>query len=87
MRELLTAVEQKHPAIFPLMTSGLGMQLFRTEADILVGVLEALRCQGVVALPIHDAVLVADADKGTTMRMMKETFKDYTGLTPQVSLG
>jgi hypothetical protein len=63
------------------------MQLFRTEADILVGVLEALRYQGVVALPIHDAVLVADADKGTTMRMMKEVFKDYTGLTPQVSLG
>jgi hypothetical protein len=87
MRELLTAVEQKHPAIFPLMTSGLGMQLFRTEADILVGVLEALRCQGVVALPIHDAVLVADADKGTTMRIMKEVFKDHTGITPQVSLG
>ena len=87
MRELLTAVEQKHPAIFPLMTSGLGMQLFRTEADILVGVLEALRCQGVVALPIHDAVLVADADKGTTMRIMKEVFKDYTGIAPQVSLG
>ena len=87
MRELLTAVEQKHPAIFPLMTSGIGMQLFRTEADILVGVLEALRCQGIVALPIHDAVLVADADKDTTMRIMKEVFKDYTGLTPQVSLG
>ena len=87
MRELLTAVEQKHPAIFPLMTSGIGMRLFRTEADILVGVLEALRCQGVVALPIHDAVLVADADKDTTMRIMKEVFKDYTGLTPQVSLG
>jgi len=87
IQDILKAVERKHPAIFAKMTSGIGMQLFRKEADILVDVLIALKAKGVVALPIHDAVLVADADKDTTIRIMKEVFKDYSGLTPQVTLG
>ena len=33
----------KYPAIFPLMTSGIAMQLLRKESDILVEVLEALK--------------------------------------------
>jgi len=87
IQDILKAVERKHSAIFAKMTSGIGMQLFRKEADILVDVLIALKAKGVVALPIHDAVLVADADKDTTIRIMKEVFKDYSGLTPQVTLG
>ena len=85
--DILAAIEKKHPMIFPLMTSGIGMQLFRIEADILVNVLEALRAKGIVALPVHDAVIVADEDKDTTLMIMKEVFKDHTGITPQVTLG
>ena len=33
------------------MTSGIGMQLFRRESDILVDVLTTLKAKGVVALP------------------------------------
>ena len=36
------------------------MQLFRKESDILVDVLEALRSEGIVALPVHDAVIVME---------------------------
>jgi hypothetical protein len=46
LRDILRAVEKKHPVIFPLMTSGIGMQLFRKESDILVEVLEAMRSWG-----------------------------------------
>ena len=87
IQDILKAVERKHSPIFAKITSGIGMQLFRKEADILVDVLIALKAKGVVALPIHDAVLVADADKDTTIRIMKEVFKDHTGITPQVTLG
>ena len=62
------------------------MQLFRKESDILVAVLAALRKQGVVALPLHDAVLVADEHKETTQEVMKEVVRDITGITPEVSL-
>jgi len=87
LRDILKAVERKHPMIFPLMTSGIGMQLFRKESDILVNVLEALRFEGIVALPIHDAVIVMEEHKQTTITIMKKVFKDHTGITPQVTLG
>ena len=87
LRDILRAVERKHPAIYPQMTSGIGMQLFRKESDILVDVLITLRSKGIVALPIHDAVLVMEEHKQTTITIMKKVFKDHTGITPQVTLG
>ena len=86
IRDILAAIESKHPTIYPQMTSGIGMQLFRKESDILVNVLEALRSEGIVALPIHDAVLVMEEHKQTTITIMKKVFKDHTGITPQVTL-
>ena len=61
------------------------VQLFRKESDILVEVLLTLKRQSVVALPIHDAVLVADEDKDTAVRVMKEVFNKHTGITPEVT--
>ncbi|NBQ25620.1 MAG: hypothetical protein EBU26_15425 [Verrucomicrobia bacterium] len=81
LRDILTAIQKKHPVIYPLMTSNRGMQLFRKEADILVDVLLTLQKYDVVALPIHDAVLVADEDK----EMMKEVFQKHTGIIPEVT--
>ena len=80
------ATQKKHAKVYMLMTSNIGMQLFRKESDILVAVMKALKGKGVVALPLHDAVLVADEDKETTQEVMKEVFRDITGITPEVSL-
>ena len=85
LRDILTAIQKKHSVIYPLMTSNLGMQLFRKESDILVDVLLTLQKHDVVALPIHDAVLVADEDKETAVTVMKDVFKEYTGITPEVT--
>lgn len=86
LQDILSAIQNKHSKVYMLMTSNIGMQLFRKESDILVAVLKALKKKGVVALPIHDAVLVADEDKETTQEVMKEVFRDITGITPEVSL-
>jgi hypothetical protein len=72
LRDILRAVEKKHPVIFPLMTSGIGMQLFRKESDILVEVLEALRSEGIIALPVHDAVIVMDDHHLQATKIMKK---------------
>ena len=85
IKDLLHAVERKHPAIFAKMTSGIGMHLFRKEADILVDVLTALKAKGVVALPIHDAVIVMDEHQEVARKVMIEVFKEHMGLTPQVA--
>jgi hypothetical protein len=87
LRDILRAVEKKHPVIFPLMTSGIGMQLFRKESDILVEVLEVLRSEGIIALPVHDAVIVMDDHHLQATKIMKKVFKDHTRITPQVTLG
>ena len=85
LKDILTAIEQKHPVIYPLMNSNIGMQLFRKESDILVDVLLTLQEHDVVALPIHDAVLVSDEDKETAVKVMKEVFQKHTGITPAVT--
>jgi len=85
LKQILTAIEQKHPVIYPLMNSNRGRQLFRKESDILVDVLLTLQQYDVVALSIHDAVLVADEDKETAVRVMKDVFREHTGITPEVT--
>ena len=87
LRDILRAVEKKHPVIFPLMTSGIGMQLFRKESDILVDVLQTLRSEGIVALPVHDAVVVRDDNSDKAKAVMKKVFREHTGITPDVTLG
>jgi hypothetical protein len=87
LKDIIKAVEKKHPVIFPLMTSGIGMQLFRKESDILVDVLEALRSVGIVALPVHDAVVVRDDNADKAEAVMKQVFREHTGITPDVTLG
>jgi hypothetical protein len=87
IKDILEAVARKHPAIYPQMTSGIGMQLFRKESDILVDVLLTLKTQGIVALPIHDAVVVRDDNSDKAKAVMKKVFKKHTGSTPDVTLG
>jgi hypothetical protein len=87
IKDILEAVARKHPAIYPQMTSGIGMQLFRKESDILVDVLETLRSEGIVALPVHDAVIVMDEHHLQATKIMKEVFQGHTGITPEVTLG
>ena len=85
--DILKAVERKHPVIYPQMTSGIGMQLFRKESDILVDVLETLWSENIVALPVHDAVIVMDEHHLQATKIMKEVFEGHTGITPEVTLG
>ena len=42
--------------------------------------------QGIVALPIHDAVLVRDNNSDKAEAVMKKVFKEHTGITPGVTL-
>ena len=87
IKDILEAVARKHPAIYPQMTSGIGMQLFRKESNILVDVLLTLKTQGIVALPVHDAVVVRDDNADKAKAVMKQVFREHTGITPDVSLG
>lgn len=81
----LAAIEQRHPAIVHLFGTGVGLHLMRKESDILVAVLLELKSKGVVAMPIHDAILVEPRFEQEATEAMKAVFKSYTGLTPEVT--
>jgi hypothetical protein len=53
----------------------------------LVDVLLTLKTQGIVALPIHDAVVVRDDNSDKANAVMKQVFREHTGITPDVALG
>ena len=85
LNTIIRAVKEKHSGIYPLMTSGIGMQMFRKESDLLMAVLLEMKDKGIVALPIHDAVIVADEHKELAKDIMIRVFREQTGLTPQVT--
>jgi len=78
--EVVKLIEQAHPALAPYFGTGIGMELMFRESQILVEVLLTLIDHGVVALPVHDAVVVREADEAITRRVMEEVFKKHTGL-------
>lgn len=52
------ALLARHPGLSSSLGVGLGHHLMHTESRIMVGVLMSLMAEGVVALPLHDGLLV-----------------------------
>ena len=55
-----------------------GFELMRMESDIMVSVLLSCFSRGIIALPIHDAVLCPRSKAKEVEGIMKETFKEKT---------
>jgi hypothetical protein len=77
---LLDRVMTRHSDIAKwLREPEIGFELMHHESEIMIGTV--LRCldQGVVVLPIHDGLLVAEPQKGIARATMHEAFREYTG--------
>lgn len=85
LNQVMDAIHKKHPLISHRFNEGLGLKLMRAESDILIEVLLALKNQKIVALPVHDAVLVNGNYEQEAKAVMVETFKRHTGLVPEVT--
>lgn len=77
----VAAIRERHKAIADWFECGRGLSLQRTESDILVAVLLKLNARGITALPIHDAVLVAESQGETAQRIMETEARKVTGAT------
>jgi hypothetical protein len=74
--QMRKAIKDHHPAIAGLFGSAVGFDLMHTESEILVAVLEELLPKGVVALGLHDGLMVkqsADEEARKVMMMVAET--------------
>lgn len=78
IRATVEMLAAKHAPIAHLFGAGLGFQLMRIESDILIKVITHLSSVGVTALPLHDAVLVAESKVDVAADAMQAAFRMWT---------
>ncbi|MDF0585047.1 hypothetical protein [Bradyrhizobium yuanmingense] len=79
LRDAIKMLAARHAPIADLFGVGLGFQLMRIESDMLIGVVTYLASLGVTALPLHDAVLVAESKAYVAKDAMQAAFSMATG--------
>ena len=55
---LMNALEQHHSAIAGSFYTGAGLRLQRCDSDLIIRILQQCLVEGIVALPIHDSLIV-----------------------------
>lgn len=84
-QDIIEAIRRHHHLIADHFFTGVGVDLMVDEADLMVDLLLDLKAQGIVALPIHDAVLVKEDRAEETEATMKQVFRSRTGLEAVVT--
>ena len=85
LKDVQRAIDVAHPKLSHLWHRGIFGKVWRIESDIMVRILMMLNAEGVTALPIHDAILVADEHKELAGEVMRATYEAALGVTPKVS--
>jgi hypothetical protein len=85
-RSAVASLKEAHPPIADMFDLDLGQTLAFTESEILVDVLLRLMELDVVALPIHDCIVVAESALVAAERAMLEAFTFHTKQTGRVSI-
>ena len=85
-RDFHRAIYAKHEGIKHLFGTGVGMRAMFIESQILIAVLLELIDRRVVALPIHDAIIVALPHQEQVKRVMLETFRRIAGVEGRVEV-
>jgi hypothetical protein len=79
--ERVTAlIKQVHAPISDAFCSGQGLHYMYLESEILLAVLDTLMAERIVALPVHDAVIVREDHEDRTREVMLSVFKQKTGI-------
>lgn len=73
------------PGIYEVMpfldgSPSLTMELQYLEAEMLINALDKLRGLDIPALPIHDSLLVREADHDAVLTVLRETLKSHLGI-------
>jgi len=69
-----------------LLFTGVGFKEMYRKSEILIDVLLALIDQGVVALPIHDALVVPSGKASVARKVMLDVFMEQTGVEGMASI-
>jgi hypothetical protein len=78
LRDAVRMVEKKHAPLIPLFGTGIGYELMYFESEMLIAVISHLFENGIVALPLHDAVLVSRSNAKAAQNAMQDEFTHRT---------
>ena len=84
--EVTAAIRTHHKPIAHLLDDMVGHKVFFRESQVLVEVLLRLKSLGIVALPIHDAVVIPVSDKEATEAVMLDVFRSQLGIEGKVEV-
>jgi hypothetical protein len=76
---IMRAIEEAHAPVAGQFGRGIGHHAQFLESQIMVRTLLDLKEQGVVALPIHDAIIVPRSRAGIAARTMQGAFEGTVG--------
>ena len=80
IEELQALVHERHRPIASLFHVGFGMEMQFIESQVLVRCLLAVREKGLVALPVHDCLLVPESAVELAKQVMLDSFRDVVGV-------
>ncbi|WP_321884205.1 hypothetical protein [Paraburkholderia bannensis] len=81
-----SAIARHHPAIAGHFHRQGGLAVMFKESQIMVSTMLRMKAAGIVALPVHDAVIVAAGRVEEAKAIMLEEFHNHTGLAGAVSI-
>lgn len=83
---IVSLVEQYHAPLAPLWRTDVGHRIQKIESDIIVECL--LKCieKDIVALQVHDALIIPRSREAEVRQIMVDTFERHTGLPGEVAL-
>jgi hypothetical protein len=79
MRKVRSAIVEKHPMLGDVIERGRGLSLMFTESQVLVALLLKLLEDGIVALPMHDEVMVAQSHAEAARQTMEDVARNVVG--------
>jgi hypothetical protein len=85
-QKLINDIHLFHKPIAQLFGGQHGMKFMFMESEILIDVLLELNSQGIVALPIHDGLLVKPSQQETAKKVMLKVFKQHTNVNTTVAV-
>jgi hypothetical protein len=74
------AILDYHRPIADMFFKGYGLNIMLTESKTLLTILGRLMLQNIVALPVHDALIVEQSNALYVMELMQTTFKELIGV-------
>jgi hypothetical protein len=83
---VLDAISRRHPLLVPLFGSASALRFQYLESRVIIESLLQLMGKGVVALPVHDSLLVGEPYITETKELLELIFKEITGVEGRVEV-